>query len=72
MTEQEKQAAENKQRLTSFDAGVEDFLLSNGLDKEAVAKEAGAKNFEEFAGWALTLSSALSKQAAEEAESAKS
>lgn len=61
----EKQAAEAvaKARLLSFDLGIESAINSLGLDKEAVAKEAGAKDFREFTEWTLNYASALAKQA---------
>lgn len=67
--EQEKQAAaENKERLTAFDAGVASLLENTGMDKEAAAKQAGAKDFKEFASWTLDMASAVSEQAAKEAQ----
>lgn len=68
-TEQEKQAeAVNKDRLAAFDAGVANFFESNGMDKEAFAKEVGAKDFKELTGWTLNMASAVSAQAEKEAQ----
>ena len=62
--EQEKQAeAVAKTRLLAFDLGIESAINAMGLNKEAVAKKAGAKDFREFAEWTLDYASALAKQA---------
>jgi hypothetical protein len=69
-TAQEKKAelakeAENRMRLLSFDCGIESCIATNGLEKTAVAKHAGAKDFKEFAEWTLNVASAAAEQQAE-------
>lgn len=61
--EQEKQAeAVAKSRLLAFDLGIESAINAMGLNKEAVAKTAGAKDFREFSEWTLNYASALAEQ----------
>lgn len=61
--EQEKQAeAVARQRLLSFDCGIESCITAFGLEKKAVAKAAGAKDFREFASWTLDVACAAAKQ----------
>jgi hypothetical protein len=63
-TSQEKQAELiAKTRLLSFDLGVESAVASFGLEKEAVAKAAGARDFKEFTEWTLNAASAMAAQA---------
>lgn len=69
-TEQEKQAAVAQQRLLSFDCGIESAVQAMGMDKEAVVKAAGARDFREFTEWTLNYAGALAKQAEEQAAKA--
>ena len=63
----EKEAAA-KARLLSFNCGIESCIATNGLEKAAVAKTAGARDFKEFAEWTLNVASAAAEQQAEAAK----
>jgi hypothetical protein len=62
--ELEKEAVA-KARLLSFNCGIESCISSTGLEKAAVAKAAGARDFKEFTEWTLNVASAAAEQQAE-------
>jgi hypothetical protein len=58
-----------KDRLLSFNCGIESCIASAGLEKAALVKAAGAKDFKEFAEWTLNVASAAA--ATQQAEAKK-
>jgi hypothetical protein len=60
MTELEKQA-EEKQRMLSFEAGVEEMVKAAGFNPEELVKESGARDMKEFSGWVLDYTASMAQ-----------